>query len=59
MNADVRSQHGSWKNVSDYCVTVTVSLENLTNQNIYYYSTRKLLSSSSKIILTDPEECIN
>ena len=38
MNADVRSQDGSWKSVSDYCVTVTVSLENLTNQNIYYYN---------------------
>ena len=59
MNADVRSQDGSWKGVSDYCVTVTVSLENLTNQNIYYYSTRKLLSSSSKIILNDSEECIS
>ena len=59
MNADVRSQDGSWKGVSDYCVTVTVSLENLTNQNIYYYSTRKLLSSSSKIILNDSEERIS
>ena len=36
MNADVRSQDGSWKGVSDYSVTVTVSLENLTNKNIYY-----------------------
>ena len=59
MNADIRSQDGSWKGVSDYCMTVTVSLENLTTKNIYYCSTSKLLSSSSKIILNDPEECIN
>ena len=44
MNADVRSQDGSGKGVSDYCVTVTVTLENLTNQNIYYCSTRNKIA---------------
>ena len=61
MNADVRSQDGSWKGVSDYCVTVTVSLENLTSQNIYIVTVHvtKLFSSSSKVILNDSEECIS
>ena len=61
MNADVRSQDGSWKGVSDYCVTVTVSLENLTRQNIYIVTVHvtKLFSSSSKVILNDSEEYIS
>ena len=61
MNADVWSQDGSWKSVSDYCVTVTVSLENLTSQNIYIVTVHvtKLFSSLSKVILNDSEECIS